>query len=185
MRAQHLLDAIKGSCTPVAQGLAHTFHFAVTIRESGCLAALNKKSGEIRPIAFGEVIRRLVSPICITAVKPRLQEVFLPYGQVGVGVRGGLEAASHTLNSYITINNSRVNLCCFKVDLWNALNECHREKFLPRLREKFPELFAWVQWCYSSPGELRFGKHRILSNAGAQQGDHFVQCYFPWYYFSF
>ena len=93
------MDAIKRLCTPVAQGLAHTFHLAVTIRASGCLNALNEKSGGIRPIAFGEVIRRLVSRICCTAVKPRLQEVFLPYGQVGIGVRGGLEAAIHTLKS--------------------------------------------------------------------------------------
>ena len=28
-----------------------------------------------------------------------------------------------------------------------------------------------MQWCNSSPGELKFDKHRILSTAGAQQGD--------------
>ena len=95
--------------------------------------------------------------------------VFLPYGQVGVGVSNRLEAAIHTLKSYITTNSSRENLCFFKVDMQNAFNEC--EKFLLRLRDEFPELFAWVQWRYSSPGKLWFGKHRILSTAGAQQGD--------------
>ena len=68
--------------------------------------------------------------------------VFLPYGQVGVGARGGLETAIHTLKSYITTNSSRENLCCFKVDMRHAFNECHREKFLPQLREEFPELVA-------------------------------------------
>ena len=135
------------------------------------LTAVNFKSGGIHLIAVGEVIRRLVSRICCTAVKPRLQEVFLPYGLVEGGVCGGLEAAIHTLKSYITTNSLRENLYCFKVDMRNAFNECHREEFLPRLHEEFPELFALVQWCYSSPGELRFGNHRILLTADAQQGD--------------
>ena len=30
---------------------------------------------------------------------------------------------------------------------------------------------SWVQWCYTSAGELRFGSHRISSTAGVQQGD--------------
>ena len=89
------------------------------------LTALNKKSGEIRSIAVGGVIRRLVSQICCTAVKPRLQEVFLHYRQVGVGVSGGLETAIHNLKSYIATNNRRKDLCCFKVNMWNAFNECH------------------------------------------------------------
>ena len=63
------------------------------------LTASNKKSGGIRPTAVEEMIRCLVSQICSTAVKPRLQEVFLLYGQVGVGVLGGLEAAIHILKS--------------------------------------------------------------------------------------
>ena len=42
-----------------------------------------------------------------------------------------LEAAIHTLKSYITTNSSKENLCCFKVDMRNAFNKCHREKFLP------------------------------------------------------
>ena len=36
-----------------------------------------------------------------------------------------------------------------------------------------------MQWCYSSLGELRFGKHRILSTAGAQQGDLLGPMLFP------
>ena len=55
----------------------------------------------LRPIAVGEVLRRLVSRICCAAVKSKLPDIFLPYGQVGVGIRGGLEAAVHSLSSFI------------------------------------------------------------------------------------
>ena len=55
----------------------------------------------------------------------------------------------------------------------NAFNECDRSTFLLRARQEFPELFGWVQWCYHSAGELRFGPHRVVSSAGVQQGDPF------------
>ena len=42
---------------------------------------------------MGEVLRRLASRLCCSAVRPYLPDIFLPYGQVGVGVKGGLEAA--------------------------------------------------------------------------------------------
>ena len=53
------------------------------------LTALLKKGGGVRPIAVGEVIRRLASRLCCLAVRPSLPSVFIPYGQVGVGIPGG------------------------------------------------------------------------------------------------
>ncbi len=56
------------------------------------LTALYKKQGGIRPIAVAEVLRRLASRM---AVRLELPDVFIPTGQVGVGIRRGLEAAIH------------------------------------------------------------------------------------------
>ena len=53
----------------------------------------------------------------------------------------------------------------------NAFNECHRVSFLQRVQKDFPEVPAWVQWCYHCAGELRFGQHHIASTASVQQGD--------------
>jgi len=53
------------------------------------LTALLKKGGGVRPTAVGEVIKRLASQLCSLAVRPSLLGVFLPYGQVGVGIPGG------------------------------------------------------------------------------------------------
>ena len=63
------------------------------------------------------------------------------------------------------------NLCMLKVDMQNAFNECDRSTFLHRVKEHLPDLLSWVQWCYCSSAELRFGDHRLLSSAGVQQGD--------------
>ena len=53
----------------------------------------------------------------------------------------------------------------------NAFNECDRSTFLHRLHKELPELDAWVRWCYSCGGELRFGHHQLKSTSGVQQGD--------------
>ena len=43
------------------------------------ITALYKKSGGVRPIAVGDVLRRLASRLCCYAMKSRLPAVFLPY----------------------------------------------------------------------------------------------------------
>ena len=136
------------------------------------LMALQKKdSNSYRPIAVGETLRRLVSRLCCNAVRSKLPETFLPYNQVGVGIKGGLEAAIHTTRYLINHFRDVDNMCILKVDFRNAFNECQRQRFLTRIATQFPELFGWVQYCYYQPAELRFGSHRILSSTGVQQGD--------------
>ena len=95
----------------------------------------------------------------------------MPYGRVGVGLKGDLEAAIHSMRSFIDATSVREDICCLKIDMTNAFNCCCRSAFLERLPRNLPKLFAWAQWSYHSPGELQFGNHRILSTAGAQQGD--------------
>ena len=127
------------------------------------LTALHKKSRGFRPIEVGEVLRRLTSRVCCSAVKPRLSEVFLPYGQVGVGTKGGLEAAVHTARTFIQDHGQDENFCCLKIDMKNAFNECSRSSFLRCLNQEFPELLSWAEWCYCFAGELRFGNCRLTS----------------------
>ena len=55
------------------------------------------------------------------SVRSCLPDIFLPYDQVGVGVRGGMEAAIHIKRSYIAANSDREDFCCVKVDFRNAL----------------------------------------------------------------
>ena len=130
-----------------------------------------KKQGGVRPIAVGEVLRRLTSRLCCSAVRGNCPDVFLPSGQIGVGIRGGLEAAIHSLSSVIDSQGSNPDLCCLKVDFSNAFNECHRSSFLERVQKDFPEIFAWTQWCYHCEGKLRFRSASIKSSSGVQQGD--------------
>ena len=115
--------------------------------------------------------RRLASRLCCAAVRSELPDLFLPYGQVGVGVKGGLEASIHALRFHIKEHGDKEDLCLLKIDMQNAFNECDRFTFLHRVKQHFPDVFGWVQWCYHTSAELRFGCHRLLSSTGVQQGD--------------
>jgi len=87
------------------------------------LTALLKKSGGIRPTAVGEVLRRLASHLCLV-VCPSLPHIFLPYGQVGVGIPGGLKSAIHITCHFVSCHGSDSSLALLKVDMKNSFNEC-------------------------------------------------------------
>ena len=181
---QHLLDAIDGTTTPSSMDCLESLTQLVCYLLSGradvrfapwltgaLLTALRKKQGGVRRSAVGEVLRRLVSRLCCAAVKASLPEVFVPYGQVGVGVTGGVEAAIHALSTVLAQHGENVDLCCLKIDFTNAFNECHHSSFLHRLHREFPALFAWSQWCYHCESRLHFGDVSIPSSGGVQKGD--------------
>ena len=140
--------AIWGTIDPLRQSCLESLTFFVNNRIAGklpttialwlCgapLTALKKKYGGFRPIGVGESIRRLASRLCCLSVRPSLE---VPYGQVRVGIWGGLDVAVHTVRS---------------------------------LYKDLPDLFSWAVLSYQCAGELRFGKRRLLSKAGVQQGD--------------
>ena len=64
------------------------------------------------PIAVGETLHRLVSKVCCFAIRPTLPDTFLPFGQVGVGVSGDLEAVVHSLRTILSTVGSNPDLCC-------------------------------------------------------------------------
>ena len=58
-----------------------------------------------------------------------------------------------------------------KLDFGNAFNRVSREHALREVRERFPEVARWTQWCYAKPSVLQLGDHSLWSAAGVQQGD--------------
>ena len=93
---QRLLKALANICSKLLRGQvpkhARDLLFAAN------LTALRKKDGGIRPIAVGNVFRRLAFEIAVKCVMPELHRQ-LPPVQLGVGVSGGCEAAMSALSS--------------------------------------------------------------------------------------
>ena len=144
LRAQHLYDGICGTITPASQDCLFALTRWVNTLLAGkadpqispwlCrahLTALNKQGGSgIRLIAVGETIRRLVCRLCCSSILPFLPGTFVPEGQVGVGVKGGLEAAIHAAQYAITHLQHKEDYCILKIDFTNAFNECDQSTFL-------------------------------------------------------
>ena len=128
----------------------------------------HKKKGGVRPIAVCETIRRLVSRVCCLSVRDGLPDLFLPHGQVGVGVKGGLEAAIHSFRHYLHCHKDNPDLCAIKLDMYNAFNEVDRAS---QLENHFPGIYPWVRWCYQYPSNLQLGPLAFRCSKGVQQGD--------------
>ena len=125
--------------------------------------------GGIRPIAIGDVFRRLTGKCMASLILDEANSYFLP--SQCVSAPGGAEAVVHTWRSLLEEFEGNNSLIGMKIDFINAFNEVQRSVFLKECHRKFPQIFKWVNFCYSQHSLLFFGNHTISSQAGVQQGD--------------
>lgn len=133
------------------------------------LCALNKKSGGIRPIAIGNLFRRLTAKIGCFKVRNSSAEYLGPR-QMGVGIKKGAEAVIHATRIWVNspINSNKI---LAKIDFINAFNSTERDIMLTEIKKQVPDLYPFLRQCYSSPSTLYFGDKDLKSQVGAQQGD--------------
>ena len=145
-----------------------------TFLAGGSLTALNKsKSGsifDIRPIAVGESLRRLVGECLCAAVKTKAAEFFKTF-QFGVACSFGAEKIAHGLRACIENHWLDVDFVVLKVDMKNAFNMVSGQALLSECSTHFPELLPWASWCYSQHPILWHPLGRLRSEQGVQQGD--------------
>ena len=180
LRPQHLLDALTASSKPaVLEQLAAATSLLASGQVPVFLApylagarvfAVQKKDGGLRPIAVGEVLRRLTGK-CLSAVTQQQAKTLIWPLQVGVGAANGAEAAVHTVRNWQQRNACNKDKVTVKVDLANAFNSVSREAVLAEVRQHLPQLERWTQWSYGSHSNLHFGDHNLSSQTGVQQGD--------------
>ena len=134
----------------------------------GNLTALNKKSGGIRPIAVGYYWRRLSAKCANTYATTKLAPFFSPT-QLGVGVKGGCEAAVHACRRFVDAMPD--DYVVAKLDFKNAFNSLHRDAMLQKIHTHVPEIYSFCHLAYNIDSILKFGDRQIISEEGAQQGD--------------
>ena len=110
----------------------------------GSLLALEKKSGDIRPIAVGYVWRRLAAKCVKSFAIIKLVDYFSPT-QLGVGIPVGCEAAVHANRRFI--ESMPDDFVVAKCDFANAFNSLHRDALLQAVADKVPEIY---KFCYRS-----------------------------------
>ena len=89
---------------------------------SATLFASKKKDGGLRPIAVGEVLRRLTSKCIARAVRDDAFRALTPL-QVGVGIPVGCESVVHAVNHVLEDSNiSSDSKWSLLLDFSNAFN---------------------------------------------------------------
>ena len=180
LRAQHLKDAVRSPhgdevmeqltsvCTLLARGDAPGP--LAQYLAGASLMALEKPGGGIRPIAIGEVLRRLVAK-CLCSIFERDASEYLWPKQIGVAAPLGAEVGSQAVRQWCDRNKTTEGKVVFVADFTNAFNTIDRGKFMREVRHHIPGLARWVEWCYIGASNLFFDGAVIKSEVGVQQGD--------------
>lgn len=137
------------------------------------LSALDKKQGGIRPLACGNTLRRLVSKCLCFVSKEKIRKVLAPH-QVGVSVPGGAEVITHeakNIRELLLSSDNYKDHGYLKIDFENAFNRLSRQAIYEELTKEFQELLPYFNWCYANHTSLYFGKFKVSSEVGVQQGD--------------
>ena len=186
MRVQHLLDA---ATVPLPTSISSSLRNVVNLLAAGkapkelsiylsgaTLTALSKNKPncppDIRPIAVGEVLRRLTSKCVCHQIKDKATELFHPF-QFGVACSQGAEKIVHRLKCCIEDHWADNNFVMLKVDMTNAFSLVSRQAVLDECAQHFPELLAWTSWCYGQHPILWHSLGLLTSQTGVQQG-HFM-----------
>jgi hypothetical protein len=135
----------------------------------GTLIALQKKTGDIRPIAVGYTLRRLAAKCANVYVIGSTAVTSMAPLQLGVGVAGGAEAAIHATRRYV-LNMPDDNVVV-KLDFTNAFNSLRRDAMLEAVEREVPELYRFAYAAYTVEPILQYGGDIVRSREGPQQGD--------------
>ena len=183
-RAAHLKEAVLCPSPGQAAQVMHSLTGLVNLLCSGhappevvphlcgaTLIACKKRGGGLRPIAVGEVLRRLVSKSLSTVLRQEAVQVLSPH-QLGVGVKSGCEAIVHSASRILEDPNYDPNDCwTLLIDFSNAFNTIDRSSMFQEIRARIPSLSSWLECCYGGRPHLHLEDKYISSCSGVQQGD--------------
>eukprot|EP00117_Sycon_ciliatum_P030771 scpid90068/ scgid24195/ len=139
------------------------------------LIPLAKKPSGVRPIAVGEVFRRLIGRAVMSVIKPDVLRAVAPL-QLCVGVPSACEAAVHAMRKIFNRDDTEAILF---VDATNAFNSLNRTAALHNIPRICPALGKIFQNTYSDKTRLFVaGGGEVLSQEGTCQGDPLAMAYY-------
>lgn len=186
----HLLQLVTSPSHNVAEPLAEVVAMIALGQVEGDirryifgarLHGFNKKDGGIRPIACGDVLRRLAAKWLMQQARSRINGV-MPY-QVGVGFPNGVDVAVQSTRLFVdqakTAQGKAAKKCVASVDISNAFNTLNRTAMLAAIAKLAPYLLDYAICAYGEGSRLYYGEHVIESTTGPQQGDPLSSLFFP------
>lgn len=183
LTAQHLLDLWCAS-SPLPEGLRLVVNRIIqgAVPEvasryvfGALLVPLEKKDGGIRPIAVGEVLRRLAAKGISAQLKEHVSKLLLKGRQFGVGIPSGADTIAHTFRrvaeSYRQALSGLEAKGFAKMDFANAFNRVDRGAILRAVAKHAPDALPYAVAAYGNHTNLSFGVDCLTSECGVQQGD--------------
>ena len=146
---------------------------------AGRLLALDKAPGDpdlqVRPIAVGEVLRRIVGKTIAWTLNEIIQEAAGPL-QVSTGLKGGAEAAIHSMKKIFEFESTDAIIL---VDAANAFNRLNRAAALHNIQFLCPPFATVLINTYRNPARLiLLNGGEILSTEGTTQGDTLAMAFY-------
>ena len=139
-----------------------------TLHTSANLSVLGQKA---RPVACGDVLRRVIGAVFCRRYGRKLVDYFQPWGQYGVAVSGGVEIMALTATLGFEHGCSILSY-----DGANAFNSIYRHRFLHALLEIVPSVVPYASILYARETPkllcaLEGGDLEVVESAqGVQQG---------------
>ncbi|KAL0226181.1 hypothetical protein P9112_013505 [Eukaryota sp. TZLM1-RC] len=163
----------------IADDLAHYFQQLIVLKINppfellaARLIALVKpgngiKPDEIRPIAVGESLSRLLASIVFDRVKDKASTFLNPH-QFGIKTIDGASVAAIASDTFF---NAEENNFIFNLDFKNAFNSVKREAIFEVIKSDFPELSSFFYHFDGKESDLIFNSFGLKSSSGVKQGD--------------
>lgn len=129
------------------------------VRDACSPGHVDKPTGGARPIAIGELLRRLTGK-CLPGSCSSLPRLGWPCLR-------GLKLLSTRQGP----GSTGIPCPPVKLDFENAFKTIWRNKLLGAVQSHLPSLSRWVSWCYGKPSNLQFESAILQFGAGVQQGD--------------
>ena len=162
------LDTLTDFVNLILAGKAPDFIRPVFAAANLTTLAKKGKVDDLRPIAVGEVWRRIAGKCAGQYETARFKEFFSPF-QLGSGAKNGVEVAVHAARSFFELASD--DDVFLKLDFSNAFNTMRRDSIAFAFEEFCPELLPFFNMCYERESFLVYGDHTLLSREGFQQGD--------------
>ena len=141
---------------------------ACKLLSSARLIALPKASGDVRPIAIGEVLRQVTAKAICCQLKKSLSAFFAPI-QHGVATDNGSELVVNHIRLLLEFNKDWTIL---KTDVKNAFNSIRRSHLLQKVYESFPQIYNHVSQMYSDISSLVYTNGKRVSILSSEEGIH-------------
>ena len=134
---------------------------------SATLTALNKKKTDIRPIAVGEVIRRLVAKCIAKEAAIEVVELFVSK-RLGVAVKGGAKSIVHATKISFERMKRVKREGILQIHFRNAFNSVKRSHLLGSTKVMMPSIISFASFRYSKHSNLFFNSSPFDSQPGVQ-----------------